>query len=174
MNTKTRVFAMAMAWVLVFAGFALEPVSEEITIGSTLHRVSRKGAESDPKTLIVTDVASSPAEGVANFSITAVLTPEKNLKSLNLIFLVDKVFSASGEIEWQFPSGAKLTMFGKVSTKNNAKGFIEYTITFFSGLVDFRNGASAVGDGNGVVRLHGRGKSAVMEILVPAAFFKLL
>ena len=133
-----------------------------IAVGDSLHTISFERLNKDPPLFIAKDIVVAPGKDIANLSISACLSESRVLKSLIVTVVSGQAFVASGELEWLFPAGEQLNMYGKTVAKPN-KDWSDgiYRITFLSGLNDLYSYSSSTGDRNVLLKMYskkGRGQ----------------
>lgn len=153
--------------------FAQGPLSSDVAVGDALHRVSLERLDKNPPIFLAKDSVAAPAKDLASFSIVATIAENKELKSLIVTLVGRSVFSASGELEWVFPEGGQINLYGKTASKSLKDGMSECTISLLAGLADLHDHSALSGGGNVILRLYSK-KGSVMEIELPSAFIKLL
>lgn len=173
MEKKVITISLAMLFSFIFVCFALDPFSKEIAVNNAMHKISFERLNKDPPLFVAKDIVVAPAKDIANFSISATLSESSVLKSLVITVVSGLAFVASGELEWLFPVGEQLNMYGRTVTKSGKDGLMEYTITFLSGLNDLYSCSSSTGDRNVLLKIYSK-KGAAKEFEIPSAFFALL
>ncbi|MHB9005232.1 MAG: hypothetical protein ACYC6C_14480 [Coriobacteriia bacterium] len=170
-----RVISIASAMLFAFACvcFALGPTASEVIIGNAMHKVSFERLDREPPLFLAMDSVVAPAKDIASFSIIATFAENRVLKSLIVTLVSYQAFSASGELEWLFPAGEQVNLYGKTAAKPLKDGMTEYTITFFADLADFCDCSALTSDKNVLLKLYPR-KGAPKEFELPSAFFQLL
>ena len=173
MKKKMIAIALTMLFSLAFTCFASDSVAKDVAIGDSLHTISFGQLNKDTPLFVARDVVLVPAKDIANFSISACLSESHVLKSLIITVASGQAFVASGELEWLFPAGEQLNMYGKTVAKPGKDGLMEYTMTFLSGLNDFYSCSSSTGGCNVLLKMYSK-KGMAREFEIPSAFFALL
>jgi len=170
-----QVMSIVSAALFTLAGlcFAQGPIASDVAVGEALHRVSLERLDKDPPLFLAKDSVIAPAKGISSFSIVATIAENKELKSLIVTLVGASMFSASGELEWVFPAGGQINLYGKTASKSLKDGMTECTISLLAGLADLHDHSALSGGGNVILRLNSK-KGSVMEIELPSAFIKLL
>lgn len=162
-----------MFFSLAFICFASDSVAKDVAVGDSLHTIGFGRLNKDSSLFIARDIVLVPGKDIANFSISACLSESRVLKSLIITVVSGQAFVASGELEWLFPAGKQLNMYGKTVAKPGKDDLMEYTITFLSGLNDFYSYSSSMGDRSVLLKMYSK-KGAAKELEIPSAFFTLL
>jgi len=170
-----RVILIISVALFTLAGlcFAQGPFVSDVTVGEALHKVSLERLDKDPPLFLAKDCVTAPAKDIASFAIVATIAESREIKALIVTLVSGSLFSASGEMEWLFPSGGQINLYGKTASKSIKDGMTECTVTFLAGLADLHDHSALAGGGNVILRLYSK-KGSVMEIELPSAFIKLL
>ena len=173
MREKTVVYACLFCLCFSLPVFALGLDSTTVSIDGVVHTISSEKIENTAPILIVKD-EFIPQSDISRITVSATLTESYKLKSLVLSIVGPSDFILSGEMEFSFPSGTKLSMFGKVSTKKLANGNSEGSVTFLQLLDDLTMSAGSLRDGSSVVAEIFSKRGLSKSFRIPDSFFKRL
>ena len=173
MREKTVACACLLWLCFGLSAFALGSDSATISIDGVIHTVSTQKIENTAPILIVKDEFILP-DGISRVTVSPTLNESYNLKCLILSSAGPSDFILSGEMEFSFPSGTKLSMFGKTVTKNLANGVSEGSVTFMQGLDELKMSSSSLRDGSIVMAEVFSKKGFIKRFQIPGSFFRRL
>jgi hypothetical protein len=173
MNKKVIVVVVFMLYSLGFTCFASGPAFGEVEIGGALHAISIERLDRDPPLSVARDTVSASDKDIPRFSLAATFAENQVLKSFLVTVASASIFAASGEIEWIFPSGEQFNMYGKVVSRPNAHGVMEYSLTFLMGLDKFYGYSRLAAGRNILLRIYSK-RGTVREFVIPSAYFSLM
>jgi len=173
MSKQVMSIASAMFFALTCVCFAQGPIASDVAVGGALHRVSLERLDKNPPLFLAKDCVAAPVKGVSSFSIVATIAENRELKSLIVTMVGGSMFSASGELEWLFPAGDQINLYGKTAAKTLKDGMTECVITILVGLAELRDHSALAAGRNVLLKLYSK-KGVMMEIELPSAFIKLL
>jgi len=153
--------------------FALDSGVSDIVIGEATHQLSFERLDRVPPLFLAKDYVAAPAKDIASFSIVATIAEDRELKTLVVTLVSGPAFPASGEMEWLFPDGEQLNLYGKTAAKALKNGTTEYAITFLTDLPRFCDCATRIANGKVFLKLYSR-KGTSAEFEFPSAFFRFL
>ncbi|MHB0896089.1 MAG: hypothetical protein ACYC1A_00900 [Spirochaetales bacterium] len=161
--------------LFALAGLCLAqvPAASDVAVGGALHRVSLERLDKDSLLFLVKDSVVAPAKDISSFSIVATIAENRELKSLIVTVVGASLSSASGELEWLFPSGGQVNLYGKTASKPLKDGKTECTITILAGLTDLSDCSARIAGKNVLLKLYSK-KGVMVEIELPSAFIQLL
>lgn len=173
MRGKTVLCACLLCLCFGLSAFTLDSVSTTVSIDGIIHSISVERFENISPIRIVKD-EFVPSSDISKIAVSMTLTDSNNLKCLVLDIIGPGDFIMSGEVEFSFPSGIKLSMFGKVSTKNLANGASEGSVTFLERLDDLKLSTNTLHDGSSVTAEIFSKRGLSKSFRIPDSFFKHL
>jgi hypothetical protein len=173
MGKKVFMVALTLLGLFAFRCFAQNPVAKEVAIGDVLHKISYEKLDREPPLFVAKNIVYAPVKDITHFIISATFSESQVLKSLIVTVTSSSTFLVSGELEWLFPSGEQINMYGKTASKSVGDGLTEYTITFLSSMADLCACAVVSGGDNVRLKLFSK-RGEVREFEFPPAFFSFL
>lgn len=173
MREKTVACACFLCLCFGFSAFSIGLESATVSIDGIVHTISVERLEDVSPIRIVKD-EFIPSGEISRIAVLATLTESHHLKCLVLNIVGPSDFILSGEVEFSFPSGAKLSMFGKAVMRNLTNGAAEGSVTFLQRLDDLKTSLGSPRDDSVVIAeiFSKRGHSESFRI--PESFFQRL
>jgi len=156
-----------------FSAFSLGSESTTVSIDGVVHTISAERIEGTSPLLIVKDEFIS-MDDKTKITVSATLTESYNLKCLAVSIEGSKGFVLSGETEITFPSGTKLSMFGKATTRGMGNDTSEESVTFLQGLDDLKARTGALHEGSFVMAEIFSKRGLSKSFRIPESFFMRL
>ncbi len=170
MNAKT---VMSTCVLLMFVGlsvFAKGWEAQTVSLGNVVHTISLERLANAVPVLVVKD-EFSPLGDISKITLSATMNESWDIKNMVLSCVGSGDFSPSGEIEFAFPSGARLTMLGKAVTRNQTNGLREGSVTFLLGLDELKTLSGDVRDGSVVTMALYSKRGLPLSFQIPETFF---